>query len=81
MLKLRPRDMHLADTVQLFNGAFGYGVVNQIKDGLVYVFRPFAATADFSYTGGVIPYVGIETVTYPIDSSVELPVLSRKDLR
>lgn len=34
--------------------------VNQ--DGTVNLFRPYTHTADFSYTGGVICYVGIENI-------------------
>lgn len=33
-------------------------VIN-IKDGWITLFRPYATTADFSYTGGVIPYIGV----------------------
>jgi hypothetical protein len=32
-------------------------------DGTVNLFRPYTHTADFSYTGGVICYVGIENMT------------------
>lgn len=31
-------------------------------DGTVNLFRPYTHTADFPYTGGVICYVGIETI-------------------
>lgn len=57
------RDLRLRDVVR-FTGldAFGDGVVRQITDDTVTIFRPYATTADFSYTGGVIPYIGIEEV-------------------
>ena len=35
-------------------------IVKQISDDEVTLFRPYGTTADFSYTGGVICYVGIE---------------------
>ena len=32
------------------------------EDGTIDLFRPYGTTADFSYTGGVMCYVGIETI-------------------
>lgn len=55
----------LADVVSLgFNGGeYDCATVCKVnEDGTVDLFRPYTHTADFSYTGGVICYVGIETV-------------------
>jgi hypothetical protein len=77
--KAKISELELGDTVKLFDGPFGWGVVRRITDTLVTVFRPYAITADFSYTGGVIPYVGIEEVSYSI-SDTQLEVYARKPL-
>jgi hypothetical protein len=74
-------DLKLADTVELFEGAYGTGTVSQIKDGIVTIMRPYGATAEFSYTGGVIFYTGLETCTYLIQADRSLKVYSRKELK
>jgi hypothetical protein len=74
-------DLQLADTVKLFDGPFGYAVVEQIADGIVTLFRPYAQTLDFSHTGGVICLTGIEKCTYLIQSARKLTVYSRKALK
>jgi len=61
MERMKASELNLGDTVRLFDGAFGDAVVQQITDEGVTFFRPYATTADFSYTGGAIPYIGIET--------------------
>ena len=57
-------------------------IVNKIADGLVHVYRPYATTADFSYTGGVIPYIGIEqfTLSQQYDTR-KVTVVQRKELK
>ncbi len=67
--------------MQLFEGAFGYAVVTQIKDGNVHLFRPYATTSDFSTTAGVIPYVGFEPVVISIDSGTSYTVDYRRDIK
>ena len=55
------KDLKLGDVVRL--GLSGYEdatVYRQNPDGSVQVWRSYVTTADFSYTGGVIPYLGIE---------------------
>lgn len=78
---LTPAELRLADVVQLFDGPFGTGTVTQIADGQVTIMRPYGATADFSTTGGVIHYTGLETVKYWFESSARLLVYSRKELK
>lgn len=81
---LKPADMKLADDVQLFEGAYGVGVVNKIADGMVHIFRPYMATSDFSYgeqAVQVVPYIGHEIVPLWIIDSREYLVIQRKELR
>ncbi len=61
---MNTKTIGLGDVVSL-SGACDYntGTVSKVNDdGTVDVFRPYTHTADFSYTGGVICYVGIEQV-------------------
>lgn len=56
----------LADVVTLdYNPSHPYNHCTVCKvndDGTVNLFRPYTHTADFSYTGGVICYVGTEHI-------------------
>lgn len=84
-LILPAMDLRLGDTVSPThddNGSRAYetATVVQIKDGRIYLFRPYATTADFSYTGGVIPYIGIEQYDIAADRQPYI-VHSRKDLK
>lgn len=74
-------DLKLADTVKLFEGPWGTGIVTQINEGLVTIMRPYGSTSDFSCTSGVIFYTGLETCTYLIQSDARLPVYYGKELR
>jgi hypothetical protein len=78
---LAVRDLKLADVVQLFHGPFGTATVTNVTDTEVHMERPYGMTADFSYTGGVIAYIGHETIKYSRDSHATLPVWHRKDLK
>ena len=53
-------EVHLGDTVEIFDGPYGTGIVNKIDDQ-VHFFRPYAHGENWSYTGGIICYTGIET--------------------
>jgi hypothetical protein len=55
--------------------------MKQIKDGTVELFRPYGTTADFSCTGGVICYTGIEDITFSLDSARDFLVVERKELK
>lgn len=61
----------LGDIVKLRGSGNTYseGTVKKVnEDGTFVVFRPYVHTADFSYTGGIICYVGIEEYTTDEDS-------------
>lgn len=73
--------LRLADTAKLFDGPWGWGVVHQIKDGVVSIQRVYGCTANFVYSGGVIPYIGTETCTFNILEQMSLEVWDRKELR
>lgn len=81
--KISPRDMQLGDTVRYlpFGSAWNVAIVKQITATDVVLFRPYGTTADFSYTGGVICYVGMEQYTVPLSSDMEYELLGRKDLK
>ena len=58
------KDLKLGDVVNLDTQAYGHATVRKInEDGTVVVFRPYVHTEDFSYTGGVICYIGTENIT------------------
>ena len=80
---LLPNELKLADTVRLNDGEMPwcYAIVKQIKDGNVTLFRPYGTTADFSYTGGVITYVGIDEFTIPMSDHRSVEVVERKELK
>lgn len=67
-LKMTPSELVLGDKVQVVEGPFGWGTVVEITDEIVKVFRPYVHISDFTYTGGVLHYVGHEYVTYFRDS-------------
>lgn len=71
--KVKVGALNLGDVVRVWNDdAYGDATVKQIKDGQVTFFRPYVQTADFSYTGGVICYLGFEEFTRFLDDTVEL---------
>jgi len=75
----KPRNLKLRDVVRMRGNVnpFGTAVVYNIRDGMVHFYRPYAVTADFETTGGVIPYIGIEDYAVELTSSVEYEVLER----
>lgn len=82
MTKVKVRDMKLADTVRYTSFCeWNVAIVKQITATDVVLFRPYGTCADFSYTGGVICYVGIEEYTVPLSSEYDYELLNRKDLK
>src|SRR6266704_5565118 len=63
-MQLRMSDLRLGDTVNCFDGSFGTGIVKQITENSVIVFRPYGTCADFSMSSGVICYTEIEEIPY-----------------
>lgn len=76
------RELRLADVVDLGGiDGYSYATVSNIRDGLITFYRPYTHTADFSYTGGVICYLGIETFSRQHDSADLYRVTSRRELK
>ncbi len=59
----------------------GVTTVKQIADGNVSLFRPYTHTADFSSTGGVICYVGIEEYKVELDRDLQWLLIQRVKLK
>ena len=81
---LKTSELQLADVVCQMDSRtnpFSTCVVTKVEDGKVTLFRPYAVTADFSYTGGVIPYTGTEQYEVEQDSNLMWDVFSRKELK
>lgn len=85
--ELIAKELQLADVVQLHDGPWGTAIVKQIKDNEVTFFRPYGHANEFSYTGGVICYIGIEVFSQPITDhaihkhNATFKVLERKALK
>jgi hypothetical protein len=75
------KELRLGDVVQVWDGPWGTATIHQIADDCVFFERPYGARADFSFTGGVLCYVGIERFHYRIDSDSTIGVWSRADLK
>lgn len=74
---VRPDDLRLADVVELFDGEFSSAIVRQITADRVTLVRPYMAHDDFSYTGGVITYIGTEEVTLCVADTRTVTLLKR----
>lgn len=77
-MRVTAEHLQLADVLKLGDYPFSYAVVKRITEDEVICFRPYATTADFSYTGGVIPYIGIEEVSLYKHDGREVEVIERK---
>ena len=71
-------ELQLADVVELFEGPFGTGIVKQIADGFVTMFRPYGTSTDVAYSNGVICYTGIEEYKFSLTDKQEFFVYQRK---
>ena len=65
---LKAKDLNIGDVVILAQGypkkyveltATKLTVINKTDENIT-VFHPYTSLADFTYTGGVIPYIGME---------------------
>lgn len=74
-------ELRLADVVESDHGTFRVQVVKCIDENTVTFFRPYVHTEDFSWTGGVLCYVGIEEWKCPINDFRNLRLLERKELK
>ena len=79
---IKASELKLADTVRTTEGdvPWACGTIVQVSSNTVRIFRVYGITADFSYTGGVIPYIGVEEYDINKDDT-EYFVFSRKKLK
>ena len=81
-MKMAIKDLQLGDTIRISPfGTWNTAIVKQVTEKEVTIFRPYGTTASFSYTGGVICYLGIEEYRVLRDSSIQYEVLERQELR
>ena len=66
------KDLRLGDVVRLYDDAYADATVKNVTNAVVTLFRPYVVTADFSYSGGVICYVGIEEIHTSINTTFVL---------
>ena len=67
-------ELKLGDIVRFgTGGSYSDATVKNtcIQEGLVTLFRPYVHTSDFSHTGGVTCYIGIEEFTIPLSSDMK----------
>jgi|Cruoilmetagenom7_1024161.scaffolds.fasta_scaffold125277_2 hypothetical protein len=73
-------ELQLADVLTR-PGTVGTVTVKQIDNGMITFYRPYTHTADFSHTGGVICYIGVEEWREEITRVGGWTLIERKVLR
>jgi hypothetical protein len=77
------RDVKLGDVLRLDfmrGSAFNVGVVKNIKNGVVSVYRSYIHTSDFIHTGGVTVYHGSEDIYFDrSDETTKISLLERRN--
>jgi hypothetical protein len=70
--KVKLSECSLGDVVRsvINNDAFADSTIINITPEFVTLFRPYVHTSDFTYTGGIIPYVGFEKWDAPLTMDV-----------
>jgi hypothetical protein len=58
--KIAGHKLCLGDVVSLSDSPYSTATVKKVGDTYITFFRPYVSTADFSYAGGVICYIGLE---------------------
>lgn len=77
-----PAEMQLGDRIQCYEDpCFSTGIIKSIDSHYVHIFRPYGTTAEFSYSGGVICYIGIEEYSLSRTSQLKYRLLSRTKLK
>lgn len=71
--QIKADECNLGDTISTgMVGPWSTSVVIRKTATHLVLFRPYAITADFEYTDGVIPYIGFEEYSVPRSFSVIL---------
>ncbi len=80
---LTTKQLHIGDIVCYYcphsvrTNPFDSMIVKQIIGSIITLFRPYGVTADFSYIGGIICYIGVEEVKINIDSDISFMLLGK----
>ncbi len=75
MKKVTTDSLRLGDVVAISNfGKYTNASVIHINHDAqeVEIFRPYVHTANFEFTGGVIPYIGTERFKIPFNNAYEI---------
>ena len=83
-IMLRADELQLGDVVKSFDGPFNSSIVQKIDQERksVKLFRPYGVSKNFSYTGGVICYTGIEEYeVWLSDKDARFELLERKFIK
>jgi hypothetical protein len=76
------RDVKIGDVLRLdwMGGcAFNVGVVKNIKNNVVDVYRSYIYTPDFTHTGGVVVLQGHEDIVVSRDSTLKISLIERRN--
>ena len=75
-ITIEDRNLRIGDVVRLLctgevvdTGFNQLVVINKTEEAITF-FRPYVSLGDFTYTGGVIPYIGIERFDAPFRGAV-----------
>jgi len=75
-------ELKLGDIVRLENlGAFHDCIVTNIANGFVHLRRPYMINSDFTYTGGVLTYIGTEDFCIVIGDPRHVLRVQRSNLK
>ena len=80
-LEMTTDQLRLGDVVQCFEGAWGTAIVQKVEEKQVTYYRPYGHSEDWSYTGGIICYSGLEVFSEPRNAFRTVKVYRREDVR
>lgn len=68
-----PAELQIGDVVRLQGMDCGYGdcTVVQIEEGWATLKRLYIHLGEFTYTGGVLNFIGTETIKVPVNQHIE----------
>lgn len=82
-MMLEISELQVGDAVELFVGPWGTGLVYQVTDEIVNIFRPYGTTSGFTYGNNqAITLTGQEIVSYQrTDKRAKMKVWHRQEHR
>lgn len=79
--KVKPSEMQVGDVVNSADTPWSTAIVQQIHDGQVHLYRPYAGNHGCIYSNNsIICYMGVEEYSIPIDYSGKYDLLERRDV-